>query len=322
MVKYIASGNVMLDSVEFADGSGCNRENLGGPATFAYTGIKIWTDDVIQCSNVGEDIHKLFDPWAEKNNINPAGLKVVCDHCNHVRMTYGSKDGAAGNAGSSNTKSQEFWVKGTRWEDFGFMKTSPEDIEVFTRHGGVKGVYIAQNCDRVFWNKIRKMKERDGFKVMWEIEGSVCYPEFLDAVRESVHAADIFSLNIQEAQRMFGVEGDEACIRELQKLDVDVTLFRVGSRGLYTVTRDAAYHLPPAPCTVVDPTGCGNSSTGSALYAYAEGKDPVMVGIMANVASAMNIIQYGVIPDMLGVREACKAMADELYAKYSQMYLK
>lgn len=322
MIEYIASGNVMLDSVEFADGSGCNRYNLGGPATFAYTGIKIWTDDVIQCSNVGEDIHELFDPWAEKNNINTVGLKEICEHCTHVRMVYGNKDGSKGSAKGSDVRSQEFWVKGTRWEDFGFMKTSPEEIEAFTKQGGVKGVYIAQNCDRVFWNKILKMKERDGFKVMWEIETSVCYPEFLDAVREVVKATDIFSLNIQEAQRMFGVEGDEACIRELQKLDVDVTLFRVGSRGLYTVTKDAAYYLPPAPCNVVDPTGCGNSSTGSALYAYAEGKDPVMVGIMANVASAMNINQYGVIPDMLGVRETCKTMADDLYAKYSELYLK
>ncbi len=38
-----------------------------------------------------------------------------------------------------------------------------------------------------------------------------------------------------------------------------------------------------------------------------------MVGIMANVASAQNIRQYGIMPDMLGVRETAKAQAASLY---------
>ncbi len=131
-------------------------------------------------------------------------------------------------------------------------------------------------------------------------------------------AVDIFSLNIEEAQMLFGCQGDEACIRALQELDVDMTLFRVGARGAYVVTRDEAIHLAPAPGPVVDPTGCGNTSTGGALYAYAEGYDPLMVGIMANVASSMNIRQYGIIPDMLGVREECLKMAEELYRQYKK----
>ncbi len=43
-----------------------------------------------------------------------------------------------------------------------------------------------------------------------------------------------------------------------------------------------------------------------------------MVGIMANVASAQNIRQYGIMPDMLGVRETAKAQAASLYEKYKR----
>lgn len=43
-----------------------------------------------------------------------------------------------------------------------------------------------------------------------------------------------------------------------------------------------------------------------------------MVGIMANIASSMNIRQYGIIPDMVGVREECYKMAEELYQKYKK----
>ena len=145
------------------------------------------------------------------------------------------------------------------------------------------------------------------------------YKHYLEDVKEICKdSVDIFSINIEEAQNLFECEGDEACIKGLQELDVDMTLFRVGSRGAYVVTRNDSLHLPPAPGPVVDPTGCGNTSTGSALYAYTEGKDPLMVGIMANIASSQNIRQYGIIPDMLAVREESYKMAEELYNKYKR----
>ena len=58
--RHVIGGNVMLDSVRFADGSEHRRESIGGPATFAYSGVKLWTDSVMQCSRVGEDFHELF----------------------------------------------------------------------------------------------------------------------------------------------------------------------------------------------------------------------------------------------------------------------
>lgn len=322
MIEYIAAGNVMIDTVEFLDSPEMNRMAIGGPATFAYSGIKLWTDNVIQCSKLGADYLPIFKPWIEKNNIDTSGLKVICERCNRSHIVYQNRDGAPGMVPTLNNAGKDFFVKGTRWEDFGFMKTSPEDIEAFTKQGGVKGVYLAQNCDRVFWEKIREIKERDGFKMMWEIEGSVAYKEFLPSVIFAAEIADIFSINIGEAERLFEVEGDEACIAELQKLPVSMTLFRVGSRGLYAVTPTDAYYLPPVPSEIVDPTGCGNTSTGAALFAFANGDDPLMVGIKANIAAAQNIRQFGVIPDMLGVRQESYELADKLYEEYSKKYLK
>ena len=41
-----------------------------------------------------------------------------------------------------------------------------------------------------------------------------------------------------------------------------------------------------------------------------------MTGIMANVASAQNIRQYGVIPDFAAVREFAYQQAENLYEQY------
>lgn len=309
-MDYIAAGNVMLDSVRFTDGRTSNREHIGGPATFAYAGIRLFTDSVIQCSNVGADYEELFRPWIEQNEVDERGIKVVCDHCNHSYLIY-NPDG---------TYSGDHEVKRYRsdwWQDFGYMKTSPEEIGEFTKQGGVKGLYLAQNVDYVFWSKLRELKKRDGFKMMWEIEEPSSYKRYMPAVLNALEVADMLSLNINEAQNLFEVEGEEACIRELRKLPVPITIFRVGSRGLYSITKDVVHYLPPAYFgPVFDPTGSGNTSTGSALYAYCEGHDPLMVGIMANIGSAQNIRQYGVIPDFAAVREESFAMAQKLYEQH------
>lgn len=306
---YICAGNLILDSRGMRNSfPGC-KEFPGGPATFAYTGVRIWTDSVMQVSRTGADYEAHFSEWIRRNNVETKGIKVVCDRANHL---YGFMHAYG------------FWPVPEfdrhtldAWQDFGYQKTRPEDIGEFTQGGGVKGVYLAANPDTVFWNDLGRIKQRDGFKVMWEIEGVWAQKEFMLEIMNAAQYADIFSINIAETQRLFECTSDEDCIRGLQTLPVDMTLFRVGERGLYVVTKEDAVYLPPAPGAVVDTLGCGNSSTGGALYAYAEGKDPLMIGIMANIASSMNIRQYGVIPEFDIIREDCYRMAQELYQRYS-----
>lgn len=183
----------------------------------------------------------------------------------------------------------------------------------------MKGVYLAQNADRTFWSRLGAVKLRDGFKLMWEIEAPWCHPYYMKDIQEICETyVDAFSINIQEAQLLFNCAGEEACIQNLQQLKVSFTLFRVGSKGLYVVTPDEAIMLSPAPGPVVDPTGCGNTSTGAALYAFGEGHDPLMIGIMANVGASMNIRQYGIIPNFKKIREEAFAMSKSLYEQYKK----
>lgn len=309
-MDYVVAGNVMIDTVRKADGTVSDRSHIGGPATFAYSGVRLWTDSVLQVSNVGEDYHEYFDEWAEKNNVITDGIKVKCDHSNHNFLIY-NPDGTY-RSDETIERFRSDWI-----QDLGYLKTTPEEIGEFTYCQNVKGVYLAQNVDRVFWRKLKSIKKRDGFKIMWEIEAPSSYKRYMPDVLNALEGTDIFSINIQEAKTLFDVETEEQCIEELIKLPVDMTLFRVGKKGLYTISDGKAYFLESAPTdSEIDPTGCGNTSTGSALYAYCEGKDAVMVGIMANVASGQNIRQYGVIPDFLAVREAAYKQAEELYAQY------
>lgn len=323
--EYICAGNLIMDSKGMMNSYlGC-EEYPGGPATFAYTGVRLWTDSVMQVSRTGADYELYFKDWMERNKVETKGIKVVCDRSNHL---YGFMHAYAYDPASQRehfsrghaTTVEPAMRRGVldAWQDFGYQKIRPEDIGEFTKGGGVKGVYLAANPDSVFWRDLGAIKARDGFKIMWEIEGTWAYKEFTDLVMNAAQYADIFSINVEETRNLFECESDEDCIKGLQTLPVDMTLFRVGARGLYVVTKEDAIYLPPAPGPMAEggTVGCGNSSTGGAMYAYCEGKDPLMVGIIANISSARNLRQPSVIPEFDTIRDECYAQAEELYAQY------
>lgn len=310
-MEYIAAGNVMVDTVHFKDGRE-NRNQIGGPALFAYTGIRLFSDESLLVSNVGADFDQYFDDWMKKNKVSAAGIKVRADYCNHSHLLY-NEDGTY--TSEKTTNPDYFW---TFIENLGYLKTSPEEIEAHTKGGGVKGIYMAQNCDKVFWDKLGAIKKRDGFKMMWEIEGPFCKKELTDKILHAMQHVDIFSLNIQECENLSGIKGEAENIAFLKTLPVDMILFRVGKKGLYTLQAGQHYFHPSAPVDKeVDPTGCGNTSTGAALYAYCNHpKDPIMVGTVANVAAGQNIRQFGAIPNFDAVRAAATEQVAQLYKAY------
>lgn len=308
-MEYIAAGNVMVDTVYFEDGRK-NRDGLGGPSVFAFSGIKLWCDDVMLVCNAGRDFYSYFTKWLDCNEIVRDGIKIKTDYCNHSHLVYYA-DGTYG----SKIEDEDHW---SFVENLGYMKTSPEEIGEHTAGGGTKGVYLAQNHDRVFWENLGAIKHRDGFKLMWEIEGPSARKKHMDDVLHALQYTDIFSINIQECRQLSGCDTEEENISFLKKIPVDMVLFRVGKKGLYTLQGGKHYFHPSAPVDrEVDPTGCGNCSTGSALYGYCMyPHDPVMVGIIANVAAAQNIRQFGVIPNFLAVRAESEALVHRLYKAY------
>jgi sugar/nucleoside kinase (ribokinase family) len=315
-VKYIAAGNTMIDNAHYADGRRVQR-NLGGPAPFAYAGMRIWCDDVRLISNVGRDFYEVFGEWLAVNDVDLSGITVKLAESNHINMFF-DKDGDM----DRETKVDRFYAYMFA-EKIGYLKLFPEELAGFIRGSGLRGLYMAQNTDRVIWEKFSEIKKREGFTYMWEIEGMCARADNIDDILFALKYTDVFSLNEAEARNLFLTEDEGEIIRGLKELPVDMVLYRVGKRGLFTIKGGKHYYHPSIkPAQLVDPAGCGNCSTGSALWAYCErGADPIAVGIMANIAAAINISYYGAIPDMRAERKPAFEMADRLIAEYKSKYL-
>lgn len=311
-IQYLACGNIMSDSIKDKDG---NRSewNMGGPAFYALSGMRIWTKACKLVCRAGSDYAGSYGKWMNSNDVSTESVKEDMEYCTRITLSYMPNGG--------------YTVEPVDKEHIGYLKTHPEDIDEASEGHDIKGIYMAHGLDRVIWNKIAKVKEKRGFKIMWEIEYGWNFEEYgndkgvlLDRIRYILSLVDAWSLNSNEASDLFGISkmDDDAIIKELQKLPIDFTFYRVGERGSFAVTKDDAYFVPALKLKAegADPTGCGNSSTGAAAYALFSGNNPAKVACMANVASGFNALQRG--PYLRYTDEVmmrAKELADELYVK-------
>lgn len=311
-IQYLACGNIMSDSIKDKDG---NRSewNMGGPAFYALSGMRIWTKDCKLVCRAGADYKDSYGKWMDSNGVSRESVIEDMEHCTRLTLSY-MPNGSYG-------------VEPVDREHLGYLKTHSEDIDKACEGHDIKGMYMAHNLDKVIWDRIADVKKKHGFKIMWEIEYGWNFDEYgddrgvlLDRVRYILPLVDAWSINSNEASDLFEIPkmDDDAIIKELQKLPTDFTFYRVGERGSFAVTKDNAWFVPALKLKdeEADPTGCGNSSTGAAAYALFSGNNPAMVACMANVASGYNALQRG--PYMLytgEVMQRAKEFANELYVK-------
>ncbi len=313
-VEYLACGNIMSDRIENEDSTHSDW-HMGGPAFFALTGIRLWTKSCKLVCQTGEDYADTYGAWMDVHGVSRESVRVEMEHTTRFTLKYEPD-------GNGRFIPKPHFTQ----EHLGYLKTHPEEIEAACAPG-IKGMYMAQNTDRVFWEKLEKIKAKYGFKIMWEVEygGLAMTRDFsradlLERIRRVLTVADMWSINHNEASDLFGIDraDDEAIIGRLQQLPTALTFYRVGDRGAYAVTPTNAYFCESLDLfgPSVDPTGCGNNSTGAAMYAAVSGEHPAMVAVMANISAGFNAAQHG--PYRLYTQESmdhARALAAEYFAR-------
>ena len=313
-IEYLACGNIMSDRIEDENGN-VSEWNMGGPAFYALSGMRIWTPNVKLVCKTGADYADTYGKWMDDNGVTRESVRVEVEEYTRFTLKYG-ENGVFG------------YKPHFSAEHLGFLKTHADDIDRAAEGYPIKGMYMAHNIDKVVWDNLRRVKDKHGFKIMWEIEyaGSIrekmgiSRDTALSKIQYAMETADAWSLNCNEAADLFNLprEDDAGIINELQKLPIDFTFYRVGDRGSYAVTKTNAYFCPVLQPfgPSVDPTGCGNCSTGAAGYALFSGHHPAMVAAMGNVAGGFNAAQRGpyrlYTPEKM---ELARKLAQELFDK-------
>ena len=327
MAKYLACGNTIYDSVQSIDGTETG-EHLGGQAIYATSGIRLWNPSVKMVTGCGADYKEGYAPWLKANGLTEDGINVKMDYCSHVHMQH-TESGAYKTTSNPNGLGYNNYFQG-------FLETTPDDIERAIDPDTVAFYHHTLLPDYVLFNKIAKIREKYGVKYMWEIMfgpggGQFGYgsPYFNhDKLQNAIEIAGMWSLNRNEAADMFKIPStdDDAIINELMKFrGSEMCYYRCGSKGAYTIVGNSAYFVPLIDITEsVDPMGCGNCSTGTAMYAWCETGDPLMTGIMAAISSGYNAAQAGPWPlyteeDTRNAEKLAKEWYDKLKVNYPEL---
>ena len=313
-MKYIAIGASLVNNLVFPDGK--RQDNvLGGCGFYAYSGLRFYEKDSLFMSVVGADYGDYYGSWLDKNGISREGFQIDGPYTRNTILTY-----------LPNGDYTE--VPARTGERMGNLKAAMRTLSVqdIEKHLGADttGVYLFGQWQRHIEGAYDAVKKA-GAKVMWEVT-PVTYlgiTEYYDEFMDYLGKCDIYSLNRFEAFVIFGVDSDEAVIERIKAIGKPC-YYRIGTEGAYMVTKDECVLMPMISVVPreqeVDPTGCGNSSTAAAMWAWCEGYDPLMTAILAGVAAAYNVRQYGPWQDMSDeVREEALAEAQKIYSQYKKV---
>lgn len=296
-MKYVVAGNAMAERITHPDGSQ-SAFMPGGASLFALTGIQLWSDEVLMCGGFGADYMQTLGPWLERNHIDRRAFNVR-DPKNPLNYVFYRDEGG--------------WDSRTEYgnEHFDRLDCNPALDHLDKYVSDAVGVAFFRGEDPGFYAQIFALRERFHFKLSWEIKGNFALPEKLPEIRTLCKNVDSFSINGPETYQLFGVDNDADAIAALRTLGCPLVIYRVGKRGLYILKGDETLFAPSyQKYSLVDVTGCGNSSTAAAFYAWCEGMDIYEIAACANVTAGHNLRFVGAME--LSAELRTQALADRM----------
>lgn len=278
-MQYVIASTAVTDEIRFADGKTVEKA-AGGAGIYALCGIKLWYDDVLLATGVGNDFDRLYGGWFRQNGLKTTGLHVKAGQTPHNIIRYFA-DG----------EREETPLYGA--DHYQKVEITPEELEPYFETA--KGIYIFKNSNPEFWHQIIRYKKHSETALLWEIGCDAAYPENYLCVRSVARYVDIFSINLSESKSLLEKSDLEEIVAEYQSWNIPLIFLRRGSQGAVMITPDRVdYVAAEKNIRVIDPTGGGNSSSGAVLYGYAEGMPPAVCGRMGAISAAMCISRFGV----------------------------
>lgn len=309
MSKFLVTGSVIVNDIYQSDGS-CAKGFLGG-SIYAVNGILPYTDDVLFLSSAGKDFDKYFGDYFRKNGLRTDGVELCYEKTHYTKLEY-----------LDTGEWSERSIYGKEYDEL-YNSDSSIKVEYILKHGGddVLGIYFESAVDDKIWQDLDLIREKcPNAKIMAEIYTSDTKdPSLKDKVIDLIKKVDIYSLNGFEAMSLFGTNSEEDSIEAILDLNVPC-FFRLGKKGSCMIQDGKVCFAKSSESEEsVDSTGCGNCSTGAALYGFANGFDPLKTAIYANVAAGVNARQHGPFPEYTKeVKQWMVEKAEELYIKQKE----
>jgi len=305
MMEYLATGCTRLNDMIYPDDS--KVEGFLGGTLYTVTGIKPFTDSVLLITTAGPDFDHYYGDYFQRNKLSKVGVQFVLPQTEYTILEYDA-DGRWWEYSKYGDAYMRDWGETTLIKaEYVIKNSSPK----------TKGIYFESSIRESVWQGLNDIRRAaPNAKIMWEIPtGDTDDPEIAKNVFELINKCDMYSINLPESFTLFGTMSEEDSIQRIIEIGLPC-FFRVGEKGAYMITHGKAWFAPAVqPEKSVDATGCGNCSTGAAMYGICENLHPLKTVMLANLAAQLNAMQYGPYPQFT------ESLRQNLFNKAEEQFL-
>ncbi len=273
---------IVIDDIVFPDGR-TTMGVLGGGGPQAAFGMKLWRDSVGLAANVGNDLPGPARAWLRDSGIDTEGVQVsetATPHAWQVTEADGRRTqvwrtppGATATQPSHSFNRLPNSYRQARAFHFGVHPDEPAlDLAAdLRRAGGVVSIAAFKPAGRL-----------PSPESLWKL----------------ISAADIFSLNVIEAQSLVGPGSPRGLVRRLVEAGesrarlIVLRMGEGGSRVAEGQTGHAAF-IPALPVKAVDTVGAGDAYCGGFLAGWIESHNLITAGLYGAVAASFAVEQTG-----------------------------
>ncbi|MBA3450159.1 MAG: hypothetical protein H0T18_02980 [Chloroflexia bacterium] len=277
---FVAYSGLIVDDIVLPDGR-TFFNTLGGSATHALVGMRVWSGSLGYFAAVGSDFDTRHCKLLEEMGVDLRGLLQRDGHRTARAWQLFEPD--------------ERRIEVFRTDIDKFYRMEPGLDEMPAEYFMARGFHLCHGTLADLRDVVTQLRAINATtRIMWEptplqTSGTV---EEMRAVLANV---DVFSPDRGEAIQLTDRETPKDAIETLLEWGAKIVALRMGAEGSRVVTAGGeSYRIPAVPASVVDTTGAGDAYCGGFLVALANGEDVARCGAHAAVSASFAIEQFGV----------------------------
>lgn len=294
---FVAVGTIIVDDIVTSDGRTILGV-LGGSATHAVAGMRVWSREVGLAGTVGRNFPEEHWRFLETLGIDSRGIRrldlatprawQIFDEREHRTEIFSSPEA-----------------------EFPRFLPTPDQIAPYR---DALGFYLMSGEPPSVPAMAAALRAVPGAVTLWEPAPWCMDTQRREEVFTLLGQFDIFSPNLEESVALLGYRPAEACVDAFIEAGATVVAVRMGREGSVVRARFDPHpaHVPVVPAPLVDVTGAGNAYCGGFLVGYVRTGNTREAGLYGAIAASYAIRQIG--PPLID--DAIEGEAGQLLTRY------
>ncbi|TMJ00329.1 MAG: hypothetical protein E6H01_09935 [Bacillati bacterium ANGP1] len=286
---FVAVGTIIIDDIVTGDGRALPGI-LGGAATHAAAGMRVWTKDVGLIGSIGDNFPNELWTALQQMGFDLRSVRRFPHMTPRAWQIYDARE----------HRTEIFQSPRSEFPTFG---PTPDQV---TAYPDAQGFHLMTAELETVGGLCQAMRSVPGALILWEPAPWHLVTEQRTRVLDLIGSVDLVSPNAEECTAMLGPQPPDRWIATFLDAGATLVSIRMGREGSLVRSREdpaprhvAAISLgPPA-----DVTGAGNAYCGGLLIGYHRTHSSVAAGVHGAISAAITLQHLGV-PTISGRIEA------------------